>query len=277
MAPERFSTDEIHPSSDIYALACVLYQCLTGQQPFPGNTLEQIASRPHGHPTAAAFRDARSIPSGDGRGDRHRAGQTTRRALPHSSRNGFRGKRSRHPGRVNPVARRHRHRHRRRESTPSRAKLAGATVDPGRADSLLHRRRRRNSAGPIRSHRRICGRRDRRAAEAVGRHTTVCWSARGVRRDPARGRPVSSPSYELTQRDDSGSAKHPRPRLPVGSSSAATIAVDYGPGTDLSDKPVPNAPATTSNWAVRSTVRCRRVCGDGGEQSATAVSLWCRI
>ena len=43
MAPERFNTDEIHPSSDIYALACVLYQCLTGQQPFPGSTLEQIA------------------------------------------------------------------------------------------------------------------------------------------------------------------------------------------------------------------------------------------
>ena len=44
MAPERFSTDEIHPSSDIYALACVLYECVTGQQPFPGNTLEKIAS-----------------------------------------------------------------------------------------------------------------------------------------------------------------------------------------------------------------------------------------
>ena len=43
MAPERFSTSEIHPSSDIYALACVLYQCLTGEQPFPGTTLEQVA------------------------------------------------------------------------------------------------------------------------------------------------------------------------------------------------------------------------------------------
>ncbi|OBG38129.1 hypothetical protein A5673_15620 [Mycobacterium sp. E3198] len=43
MAPERFSGGEIEPSSDIYALACVLYQSLTGQPPFPGTTLEQVA------------------------------------------------------------------------------------------------------------------------------------------------------------------------------------------------------------------------------------------
>jgi hypothetical protein len=43
MAPERFSSAEITPSSDIYALTCVLYQSLTGELPFPGTTLEQIA------------------------------------------------------------------------------------------------------------------------------------------------------------------------------------------------------------------------------------------
>jgi serine/threonine-protein kinase len=43
MAPERFSTGESEPSGDIYALACVLYQCLTGEPPFPGSALEQIA------------------------------------------------------------------------------------------------------------------------------------------------------------------------------------------------------------------------------------------
>jgi serine/threonine protein kinase len=43
MAPERFSTGESKPSADIYALACVLYQCLTGQPPYPGDTLEQVA------------------------------------------------------------------------------------------------------------------------------------------------------------------------------------------------------------------------------------------
>ena len=62
---------------------------------------------------------------------------------------------------------------------------------------------------------------------------------------------------ELTGKDDKGSAK---------SSTAAagntdfngTYRADYGPGTDLDDKPVPNAPATTSNWEVRSE------CGAGG-------------
>jgi serine/threonine-protein kinase len=68
----------------------------------------------------------------------------------------------------------------------------------------------------------------------------------------------------LTRRNDSA-APAPTTAAAGGGDFNGTYRADYGPGTDLEDKPVPNAPATTSSWDVRSE------CGASG-CAATAAS-----
>jgi serine/threonine protein kinase len=58
MAPERFSGAG-DSRADIYSLACVLHKCLTGQQPYPGDTLEEQRV---GHLTAPPPRPSMSSP-----------------------------------------------------------------------------------------------------------------------------------------------------------------------------------------------------------------------
>ena len=42
MAPERFTNDEVTYRADVYALTCVLHECLTGSQPFQGDSVSVV-------------------------------------------------------------------------------------------------------------------------------------------------------------------------------------------------------------------------------------------
>ena len=250
MAPERFNTGEIHPSSDIYALACVLYECLTGQQPFPGNTLEQVAS---GHIFTAPPRPSeksRTVPTALDQviatglakqpADRYptaiEMAAAARQVIAQTSQ----------PNAAPPTP-------------PAPPSHGGWPPQPPPPDS-----------GPPRF-----------APTQLSAPNLLVPPAPPPPKRPGRRHGVLIGALvfivtlvivgsvvaviELTKRDEP-SAPAPSTATASGSDFTGTYRADYGPGTDVEGKPVPNAPATTSNWGVRSA------CGASG-CTATAANV----
>ena len=63
MAPERFGNDEITYRADIYALACVLHECLTGTTPYLTDSLRALMAAHLTQPTPRPSQQNPGIPA----------------------------------------------------------------------------------------------------------------------------------------------------------------------------------------------------------------------
>ena len=64
MAPERFSNDEVTYRADIYALACVLYECLTGSPPYTSSSAGALVTAHTMNPIPQPSAQRPGIPKG---------------------------------------------------------------------------------------------------------------------------------------------------------------------------------------------------------------------
>ena len=54
MSPEQLRGEDLGPSSDLFAMGVLLYECLNGSVPFPGSTPEEVAEAQRRGPEAAS-------------------------------------------------------------------------------------------------------------------------------------------------------------------------------------------------------------------------------
>lgn len=64
MAPERFTNGEVTHRADVYALTCVLHECLTGAQPFQGDSVSVVITAHLNQPAPRPSLVRPGIPAG---------------------------------------------------------------------------------------------------------------------------------------------------------------------------------------------------------------------
>ncbi|PRC41636.1 serine/threonine protein kinase, partial [Mycobacterium sp. ITM-2017-0098] len=64
MAPERFTNGEVTHRADVYALTCVLHECLTGAQPFQGDSVSVVITAHLNQPAPRPSQLRQGIPVG---------------------------------------------------------------------------------------------------------------------------------------------------------------------------------------------------------------------
>ena len=245
--PRRFGFGDVGPSCDVYALACVFYQCLTGELPFPGTTLEQIAvghmvmppPRPSEERTTvpAAFDDVIATGLAKQPGERYRSTLELAAAARHAitdptNQSGPRLPVSPDPARTTPQ-------HAGGGAPPTVALPFGAPARLRR-----HRGRRPGLAEPwVRRPRVVIG-----ALACV-----VLLTVAGVF------------AVTLTRHDDRAAA--PAPSSAAATPDMATFAgiyrADFSATTLMDGQMVDGATPSTARWGVRSVCLRRPLRGDG--------------
>jgi serine/threonine protein kinase len=234
MAPERFRGADIEPSSDVYALACVLYQCLTGETPYPGTTLEHIAVGHMFVPPPRVSEERATVPTqldeviatGLAKlpGDRY----PTAVQMASAARAAITDPSLRRPTQpVIPTA-----------VGPSDAHLPRFAQSPPPPPPPQHYAPPPSAAPAPRRRSPVLI-----AALAIVAVLVIAGGAFAAVMLTRNGKPTNAPSPSVAA---------------VGANFTGTYRADYGPATDLENKTVPGAPATTTTWGVRST------CGSGG-------------